>query len=153
MNATYGPIAREYFMAQHTSRNTFAFPRFIERDYHNQPWGYMIPELGLDHENHELGFYGFHDGSDGNNLNASCAENIIAYEVNLALGYSKEFSAKHTLDHMPNSKTIQKYRDGLFEDHKVLAAIQDMVPKVIVFLKNAFPYRKVYLAMSRQCDM
>lgn len=153
MCATYAPLGIEFFVGQHTSRNTFAFTRDVENDRHNHPWGKLIDELGLDQADRTVGYTGFHDGSDTNNLNTSCAENIIAYETNLYLGHSPEFSDLHSLAYMPTSKTIIKYKQGFFQNHKVYKAIMLAVPLIARYLRIKYPGENVFLSMSRQCDM
>lgn len=101
--------------------------------------------------NPDIGFTGYHDGKSNNSISATAAENIMAYETNLCLGYTVMEAEAHTLN-LSKSVTIENYRNGVFEDSSLITCIRDAAPRVAAQLKAKFGPRCM-LGMSSNKDM
>lgn len=79
--------------------------------------------------NPDIGFTGYHDGKSNNSISATAAENIMAYETNLCLGYTVMEAEAYTLN-LSKSVTIENYRNGVFEDSSLITCIREAAPRV-----------------------
>lgn len=87
----------------------------------------------MNEPNSGIGFNGYHDGK-GDNFSCTAAENILGYEINIELGHSPEESSYFTLDRMPGSTTISRYKAGEFENHKIVKCIRKEKQKIADYI-------------------